>query len=98
MPTLLPDPVVTPAALRRRFWPAGAAWRRVGRLALAALIAGYFVFGITLLVLRYAVLPQVDAYRGDLERLLGASLGQPVSIRAVDADWQGLGRGSPCTA
>lgn len=64
----------------------GGVWR-AGRWALALL---YFIFAATLLALRYGVLPNIDAYRGDLERSLSASLGLRVQIRSIDADWQGL--------
>ncbi len=57
-----------------------------GLLALAA----YFVFGALVLVLRYAVLPQIENYRGDIETTLTRALKLPVTIRAIDAGWAGL--------
>ncbi len=65
--------------------PSGV-WR-AGRWTLAGI---YFVFAATLLTLRYGVLPNIDAYRGELERSLSQSLGLKVAIRSLDADWQGL--------
>ena len=62
-------------------------WLR--RLAWAGLIA-YFVCGLAFLGLRHLVLPKVPAYRGEVARLLSASLGLPVDIASLSADWQGL--------
>ncbi len=73
-------------------------WRRlvpgvpasVWRALWWALCIGYFIVALALLVLRYAVLPEIDRHRGDLERALSDSLGLRVSVAAVDAHWQGL--------
>lgn len=50
----------------------------------------YFAFGAVTLVLRYAVLPNIADYRGDIETALTRTLKLPVSIRAIDAGWSGL--------
>jgi hypothetical protein len=55
-------------------------WLR--RLAWAGLIA-YFVCGLAFLGLRHLVLPEVPAYRGEVARLLSASLGLPVDIASL---------------
>ncbi len=66
------------------------------RWALAARVAGWTLFGLyllfagALLVLRYYVLPKVSEYRGDIEQIASKTLGQRVTIGAIDADWQGL--------
>lgn len=52
--------------------------------------AAYFLFALVLLVLRYAVLPQIANYRGDLEVMLSQSLHLPVKVARLEADWQGL--------
>lgn len=91
-------PKLTPPAAQSTSADLPAPWRRlasivprpVWRIALYAGLTIYFAFGIAVLVLRYAILPNIDSYRGDLERLVGASLGLKVSVRAIDADWQGL--------
>lgn len=50
----------------------------------------YFVFALLVLGLRYAVVPQIENYRGDIERAMTDAIHQPVSIRAVKAHWAGL--------
>ncbi len=50
----------------------------------------YFAFALLLLLLRYAILPQIENYRPDIERALAAALHQPVAIRQIEAGWQGL--------
>ena len=50
----------------------------------------HFAFGSVVLALRYVVLPQIETYRPDIERALTAALHLPVSIRSIDAGWQGL--------
>lgn len=80
-----PSPAASLATAPRR-----RLFRRVLRLGLLAATVLYFAFALLVLVLRYAVLPNIDAYRPDLERLLGQALDQPVAIRAVEAYWVGL--------
>lgn len=60
------------------------------RVAGLSALGAYFLFGILVLVLRYAVLPQIENYRGDIEAALTRSLKLPVTIRAIDAGWAGL--------
>lgn len=64
------------------------------RLVLRVLLwsATGLCFAVALLVLglRYAVLPQIENYRSDIERAISAAMHQPVSIRAVEAHWSGL--------
>jgi uncharacterized protein (TIGR02099 family) len=61
-------------------------------LSVAGLLALglYFAFGVTVLVLRYAVLPQIENYRGDIEAAVSKALKLPVTIRAIDTGWAGL--------
>ena len=59
------------------------------RLAWAGL-AVYFVFGLAFLALRHGVLPQVPDYRAEVAQMLTRSLGLPVDIASLSADWQGL--------
>lgn len=51
---------------------------------------GYFAFALLLLALRYAILPQIESYRGDIERMIGAAINRPVDIRRIEAGWAGL--------
>ncbi|MES2074608.1 MAG: YhdP family protein [Pseudomonadota bacterium] len=50
----------------------------------------YFLFALLFLGLRYAVLPNIDHYKGDIERLASRAVGNPVSIARVYASWTGL--------
>ena len=54
-----------------------------------ALLA-YFAFAILFLTLRYAVLPNIDHYKGDIERLASRAAGNPVTIARAYASWSGL--------
>ena len=55
-----------------------------------AVTLGYFAFALLLLALRYAILPQIDSYRGDVEQLISAAVNRPVGIRKIEAHWAGL--------
>lgn len=50
----------------------------------------YFVGGLGFLGMRHVVLPMVPAYRGEVAQLLSRSLGLPVDIASLSADWHGL--------
>jgi uncharacterized protein (TIGR02099 family) len=50
----------------------------------------YFLLGLLFLVLRYAVLPNIDYYKGDIERAASRALGNRVSIARIYASWHGL--------
>jgi uncharacterized protein (TIGR02099 family) len=64
--------------------------RRLLRVAGWLAVTLYFCFALLVLALRYAILPQIENYRGDIEAVLSRSLKQPVSIGAIDAGWSGL--------
>ena len=51
---------------------------------------GYFAFALLFLSLRYAILPQIGNYRGDVEQMLGTAINRPVGIRKIEAHWAGL--------
>jgi len=57
-----------------------------GRVALVL----YFVIGVAWLGLRYAVLPQIDQWRGAIAQQLSQALGVQVRVGAIDAEWFGL--------
>jgi uncharacterized protein (TIGR02099 family) len=50
----------------------------------------YFTFAVVLLALRYIVLPNIDVYKPEIERLAGRALGNPVTIARIYASWDGL--------
>ena len=62
----------------------------VPRVILWAMTLGYFAFALVFLSLRYAILPQIENYRGTIEQMLGAAINRPVGIRKIEAHWAGL--------
>ena len=50
----------------------------------------YFAFTIVFLLLRYAILPNIDYYKGNIEQLASRALGSQVSIARIYASWRGL--------
>lgn len=79
------------SALRpvRRFFSGSVQRRALGMLGWTA-VGLYFAFAALLLALRYAVLPNIDDYRGDIEAAAARALTRPVAIGAIDAGWSGL--------
>ncbi|MBK7766277.1 MAG: TIGR02099 family protein [Sulfuritalea sp.] len=51
---------------------------------------GYFAFALLLLSLRYAILPQIENYRSNIEQLISATINRPVGIRKIETHWAGL--------
>ncbi|MDB5906363.1 MAG: hypothetical protein JWP34_477 [Massilia sp.] len=50
----------------------------------------YFAFAVLFLMLRYAILPNIDYYKGDIERMASRAVGNQVSIARIYASWEGL--------
>ena len=50
----------------------------------------YFGFVALVLLLRYSILPNIEIYRPDIEKMVSQHLGQPVSIGRVEASWDGI--------
>ncbi|ATQ74603.1 TIGR02099 family protein [Massilia violaceinigra] len=50
----------------------------------------YFIFTIVFLVLRYVILPNIDYYKGNIERIASRALGSEVTITRIYASWRGL--------
>lgn len=57
---------------------------------LKLLVALYFIFCILFLALRYAVLPNIDHYKGDIVQAASKAIGQPLSFDTLQASWRGL--------
>ncbi len=57
---------------------------------LKLLLVAYFLFCALFLTLRYAVLPNIDAYKPNIEQLASRTLGRPVSADVLEASWRGL--------
>lgn len=73
------------------FPPLMSQWgQRLLRAGIWSFWAVFFGFVALILALRYSILPNIESYRPDLERLVSSRLGQPVSIGRIEASWQGL--------
>ncbi|WP_276808437.1 YhdP family protein [Castellaniella defragrans] len=64
----------------------GSSW---GRRLLAVAVGLYFCLGIALLALRYAVLPQIDAWRPRIDARLSQALGIQVELGPIQVRWHG---------
>jgi uncharacterized protein YhdP len=64
--------------------------RRVGNAFAIVLLVAWLIFATIVIVLRYAVLPNVGLYRGALEQMASKASGETVRIGAIDASWRGL--------
>ena len=60
------------------------------RVAFGIFFAIYLVIAVIILGIRYIVLPQVSAYKTEIERMASESLGCPVSFAEIEASWYGL--------
>ncbi|MGB5081219.1 MAG: DUF3971 domain-containing protein, partial [Burkholderiales bacterium] len=83
-------PVESAEAIVEAILPPRSRWRAVFRFAGWALVVVYFLFALTVLALRYWVLPKVGEYRDAIERSASTTLGQRVTIGSIEAGWQGL--------
>jgi uncharacterized protein (TIGR02099 family) len=94
----------SPAAHADAHLPLAERWRRMraayryanlashhvlGFTVKAGLLA-YFTFMLLFLALRWAVLPNIDMYKPDIERAASRALGNQVTIARVYASWRGL--------
>ena len=87
----LPEPVVVRWRRARACYTyANLATHHVLGFAVKSALLVYFSFGILLLVLRYLVLPNIDVYKPDIEKLAGKALGNRVTIARIYASWDGL--------
>ncbi len=62
---------------------------RIARAAGALFVAGFAIFALLLLALRFVVFPRVDDYRGTLTAALSRELGQQVEIASLTTGWDG---------
>jgi uncharacterized protein (TIGR02099 family) len=63
---------------------------RVFRLLCKLLLLAYFIFCALFLTLRYVILPNIDDYKGAIERVASSAIGNPVTIATVGASWDGF--------
>lgn len=78
------------ARIRAAYGMANRASHHLLGFAIKAVLLAYFLFGVVFLFLRYAILPNIDYYKGDIERLASRALGNPVSIQRIYASWTGV--------
>ncbi len=71
-----------------RFW--NLATHHVLGFTIKLALLLYFAFTILFLALRWVILPNIDHYKGDIERLASQAVGNPVVIDRVYASWKGL--------
>ncbi len=71
-----------PGAFRSRL-------RRYARVAGAVVVAGFALFALALLAVRFVVFPRIEAYRDTLTATLSAQLGKPVEIATMSTGWDG---------
>jgi len=71
-----------------RFW--NLATHHVLGFTIKLVLLLYFAFTILFLALRWVVLPNIDHYKHDIERLASQAVGQPVVIDRIYASWKGL--------
>ena len=64
--------------------------RRLWRALVWGFWLVYFGFVMLVLVLRYSILPNIENYRADIERLTSEGLGQSISIGRIEASWEGI--------
>ena len=83
-----------PALYHRLYFLLPVISNRLVRRLWSALVWGfwlvYFGFVVLVLVLRYGILPNIENYRADIERVTSEGLGQSVSIGRIEASWEGI--------
>ncbi|OIJ43401.1 YhdP family protein [Massilia timonae] len=94
-----PDPQAPTAAsplavrwrrLRSAYRMANLASHHVLGFTIKLVLLVYFALAVLFLVLRYAILPNIDLYKSDIERMAGNALGSRVTIARLAASWHGL--------
>ena len=83
--------------LAQRWHRARAAYRMANRashhvlgLVVKLALLVYFLFAFVFLFLRYAILPNIDYYKADIEKQASRALGSQVAITRLYASWSGL--------
>ena len=76
--------------MRAAYRYANLATHHVLGFAVKLTLALYFGFALLLLVLRYAILPNIDLYKSSIEQIASRALGNQVSIARIYASWSGL--------
>jgi uncharacterized protein (TIGR02099 family) len=66
----------------------GSLW--LYRVAILTLVGGTVLAGAAVLLLRYWVLPGVDAYRPQIEAALSRAANERITVGAVEGEWDGI--------
>ena len=69
------------------------AWRGMGkltRLALEIFLLFAIAGALLLLTLRYRILPDIERYHDQITAAASATIGQPLIVGRIEADWDGL--------
>ncbi|HET7098332.1 MAG TPA: YhdP family protein [Casimicrobiaceae bacterium] len=67
----------------------GAFCLALARIVRTVVVVGFGLFALTLLALRFIVLPQVESYRDSVAAALSRELKHPVEIASLTTDWDG---------
>jgi uncharacterized protein (TIGR02099 family) len=76
--------------LRAAYRYANLASHHVLGFTVKAVLLVYFGFMLLFLALRWAILPNIDLYKPDIERAASRALGNQVTISRIYASWRGL--------
>lgn len=77
-------------ALREAYRKLDVVTRRTLGTLVKVLIVVYFIFCSLVLALRYVVLPHIDNYKPDIERLASHAIGNKVTVATLKASWDGI--------
>jgi uncharacterized protein (TIGR02099 family) len=77
-----------PLAATRNWFQSCSLWGY--RVLTWGILIGGFLFAAAILILRYWILPDIEAYRDDIAQALSRGAQQQVSIGAISANWDGL--------
>jgi uncharacterized protein (TIGR02099 family) len=76
--------------MRAAYRIANLATHHVLGFTLKLFLLAYFAFALLVLLLRYAILPNIDFYKSDIEQAASKLTGSQVSIARIYASWSGL--------
>ena len=65
-------------------------YQTIIKVALVVFFIFYFAFAAIFLGLRYVVLPHVNEYKTEIEKLASESIGKNVRFSKITASWYGL--------
>jgi uncharacterized protein (TIGR02099 family) len=78
------------AALRQAYRTLNTVTHHAVSTLFKVTVVAYFIFCALFLSLRYLVLPHIDNYKADVEKVVTRAIGNKVSIATINASWDGL--------